>query len=61
MAVVDRWMQRPKRTESWGTINATVFVTPLPFSLEPLGAAAAVVEYGIHDPAEGREGNNWPV
>lgn len=33
MAVVDTLMTRPIRVESWGTINASVFVSPLPFSL----------------------------
>lgn len=37
MAVVDELMRtRPIRVESWGAINASVFVTPLPFTLRSL-------------------------
>ena len=36
MAVVDALMTRPLRVENWGSINATVFVEPVPFSLRAL-------------------------
>ena len=36
MFVVDSLMQSPLRTESWGSINATVPIKPFSFTLERL-------------------------
>lgn len=51
MSVVDRIMQeRPIRVENWGSINASVFATPLPFRLRwlrPPAAAAAGAGGGV--------------
>lgn len=36
MPIVDQLMQRPIRSEDWGSITASVFVAPLPFQLRSL-------------------------
>lgn len=36
MAIIDRLMRRPIRSENWGSITASVFVTSLPFQLRLL-------------------------
>jgi hypothetical protein len=37
MAAVDELMRtRPIKVEDWGSINASVFVDPVPFSLQSL-------------------------
>lgn len=37
------WRERPIRVESWGSINASVFGAPLPFSTRPLHQYQCVV------------------
>ncbi|KAG8460581.1 hypothetical protein KFE25_011356 [Diacronema lutheri] len=56
MIVVDTLMARPIRTEDWGSIMASVFVTPLPFRLRALRPAARNGEAGT-PPAGGLAGD----
>ena len=46
MEVVDGWMRRPIVVKDWGSINASVFVTPLAFCLRALPVRAPSVAAG---------------